>query len=64
VIITVAGIIFTLLSPALAVYTLLGTIGNFSGAAGDLWVAQRLLLQPKDGLVEDTDAGYRVWEIG
>lgn len=64
VIITVAGIIFTLLSPALAVYTLLGTIGNFSGAAGDLWVAQRLLLQPKDVLVEDTDAGYRVWEIG
>ncbi|MEO8955726.1 MAG: DUF3267 domain-containing protein [Ktedonobacteraceae bacterium] len=64
VIITIAGIIFTLLSPALAVYTLLGTIGNFSGAAGDLWVAQRLLLQPKDVLVEDTDAGYRVWEIG
>ena len=63
VVITVAGIIFTLLSPALAVYTLLGTIGNFSGAAGDLWVAQRLLLQPKDVLVEDTDAGYRVWEI-
>jgi Putative zincin peptidase len=64
VIITVAGIIFTLLSPALAVYTLLGTIGNFSGAAGDLWVALRLLSQPKDVLVEDTDAGYRVWEIG
>ncbi len=63
VIITVAGIIFTLLSPALAVYTLLGTIGNFSGAAGDLWVALRLLRQPKDVLVEDTDAGYRVWEI-
>ncbi len=64
VIITVAGIIFTLLSPALAVYTLLGTIGNFSGAAGDLWVALRLLRQPRDVLVEDTDAGYRVWEIG
>ena len=64
VIITVAGIIFTLLSPVLAVYTLLGTIGNFSGAAGDLWVALRLLRQPKDVLVEDTDAGYRVWEIG
>ncbi len=63
VVITVAGIIFTLLAPALAVYTLLGTIGNFSGAAGDLWVAQRLLLQPSDVLVEDTDAGYRVWEI-
>ncbi len=64
VIITVAGIIFTLLSPTLAVYTLFGTIGNFSGAAGDLWVAQRLLGQPRDVLVEDTEAGYRVWEIG
>lgn len=63
VIITVAGIIFTLLSPVLAVYTLLGTIGNFSGAAGDLWVALKLLRQPRDVLVEDTDAGYRVWEI-
>ena len=63
VVITVAGIIFTLLYPGLAAYTLLGSVGNFSGAAGDVWVAQRILRQPTDVLVEDTEAGYRVWEI-
>ena len=63
VVITVAGIVFTLLYPGLAAYTLLGTVGNFSGAAGDVWVAQRILRQPPDVLVEDTQSGYRVWEI-
>lgn len=63
VVITVAGIVFTLLYPGLAAYTLLGTVGNFSGAAGDVWVAQRILRQPADLLVEDTQSGYRVWEI-
>lgn len=63
VVITVAGILFTLLSPALAAYTLFGTIGNFSGAAGDLWVAMKLWRQPPSVLVEDTETGYRVWEI-
>src|SRR6266496_961339 len=63
VVITLAGIVFTLLYPGLAAYTLLGTVGNFSGAAGDVWVAKRLLRQPADVLVEDTEAGYRVWEI-
>lgn len=63
VVITLAGIIFTLFYPGLAAYTLLGTVGNFSGAAGDVWVAQRLLRQPADVLVEDTQSGYRVWEI-
>ena len=63
VMITIAGILFTLLSPALAAYTLFGTIGNFAGAAGDLQVAIELWRQPKDVLVEDTETGYRVWEI-
>jgi len=63
VVITVAGILFTLFSPVLAAYTLFGTIGNFSGAAGDVWVALKLWHQPRDVLVEDTETGYRVWEI-
>ena len=62
-VITLAAIVFTLLYPGLAVYTLLGSVGNFSGAAGDVWVAQRILRQPAHVLVEDTEAGYRVWEI-
>jgi len=63
VIITLAGIVFTLLAPGAASYTLFGTIGNLSGAAGDLVVALRLLRQPRSILIEDTETGYRSWEI-
>jgi Putative zincin peptidase len=63
VIITLAGIVFTLLYPGLAVYTLLGTVGNFSGAAGDVWSVTRILRQPAKALVEDTETGYRVWQV-
>lgn len=64
VVITVVAVIFTLFYPALASYTLLGSIGNFSGAAGDVWGTLKLLRQPRNVLVEDTDSGFRVWEIG
>jgi hypothetical protein len=63
VVITLAGIIFTLLSPVLASYTIFATVGNISGAAGDVWVVVRLLRQPEATLVEDTETGYRAWEI-
>ena len=35
VVITLAGISFTLASPALASYTIFATAGNISGSAGD-----------------------------
>ena len=63
VVITLAGIVFTLYAPALASYTLFATIGNVSGAAGDVWTVKRLLQYPKTALVEDTETGYRIWEI-
>lgn len=63
VVITLAGIIFTLLAPTLAPYTLLATAGNISGAAGDLFVARRLRSVPASVLVEDQETGYRVWEV-
>ncbi len=63
VVITLAGIIFTLLSPALASYAIFATVGNFSGAAGDIWTVTRLLRQPGHVLVEDTETGFRTWEI-
>ena len=63
VVITLAGIIFTLISPLLASYTLFATIGNISGAAGDVWVVRRLLRRPRSILVEDTQSGYRAWEL-
>ncbi len=64
VLITLAAIVFTLLAPGLAAYTLLATIGNFSGAAGDIWSVYRLLRQPASVFVEDTASGYRAWELG
>jgi putative zincin peptidase len=63
VVITLAGIIFTLVSPTLASYTIFATVGNISGAAGDVWAARRLLRLPPSVLVEDTEAGYRVWQL-
>ncbi len=63
VIITLAAIIFTLLAPIAASYMLLATIGNFSGAAADVWEVARLWRLPPRALVEDTESGYRAWEI-
>lgn len=63
VVITLVGIIFTLISPILASYTLFATIGNISGAAGDVWVVRGLLRRPRSTLVEDTRSGYRAWEL-
>lgn len=63
VVITLVAILCTLLSPVLASYTLLASISNFSGAAGDVWMAAKLLRQPGHVLVEDTETGYVVWEI-
>lgn len=63
VVITVAALIVTVIVPGLASYVLLGTVGNFSGAAGDVWVAARLWRQPPTVLVEDTETGYSAWQI-
>jgi hypothetical protein len=63
VVITVVAFVLTLFFPILASYTLFANLSNFSGAVGDVWVAARILRQPADILVEDTDAGYRAWEI-
>lgn len=63
VVITLAGIIFTLVSPALASYTIFATAGNISGSAGDIWAVRRLSRLPPSILVEDTEAGYRAWQL-
>ena len=63
VVITLAAILFILLAPALASYTLLAAICNFSGAAGDVWAVARLLRYPHDVLVEDTETGFIIWEL-
>lgn len=63
VVISLAAIILTLVSPVLASYTLFASIGNFSGAAGDVWSAQKIRRHPARVLLEDTTSGYRVWEI-
>ena len=63
VVITVSGIVLTLLAPGLAAYVLLGTVGNVSGAAGDVWAVFRILRQPAHVLIEDIESGYRVWAL-
>lgn len=63
VVITVAGVLLTLCVPVLASYLLFATVGNVAGAAGDVLVAARLWRQERNVLVEDTEAGYRVWKL-
>lgn len=62
VVISIAGIILTLLAPGLATYTLFAITGNFSGAAGDLVVVRKLCHLPRKVLVEDTETGYCAWK--
>lgn len=63
VLISLAGIVFTLLAPGFSSYVLLAVAGNISGAAGDLWVVRRLRTFPTSILVEDLETGYHAWEI-
>jgi Putative zincin peptidase len=63
IVITLAGIIFILLAPALSAYVLFATIGNVAGAAGDLWVVRRLRALPASAFIEDLETGYRAWEL-
>ncbi len=63
VVISLAGILLILLAPGLAPYVQLALIGNFSGAAGDLWAARVLLRQPPSVLVQDTATGFEVYDL-
>ncbi len=61
--ISLAGIALILLAPGFAPFVQLGLIGNFSGAAGDLWAARVLLSQPPTALVQDTATGFEVYAV-
>lgn len=62
-VISLAGIVLTLLVPTIAPYFLFALVGNASGAAGDLWMVQRLRALPASALIEDVETGYRAWEV-
>jgi hypothetical protein len=63
IVLTLLGIVVTLLQPGIASYLLLAFIGNFSGAAGDIMVAQRIAHLPSNILLEDTETGYTAWGV-
>lgn len=63
VVISLAAIIFTLLAPGLSPFVLFASVGNVSGAAGDLWAIRRLRALPASVLVEDLETGYRAWQV-
>lgn len=63
VVVSIVGIVVTLLSPALGAFIIFATVGNCAGAAGDVWVAWRLWRLPRSIIVEDVETGYRAWEI-
>jgi hypothetical protein len=63
VLISLGGIVLILLAPTLAPFVQLALIGNFSGAAGDLWAARLLLRQPPTALIQDTSSGFEVYAV-
>jgi hypothetical protein len=63
VLITLAGVIVTVLYPGIAAYMLLAWAGNFSGAAGDVVACRRIARLPVQAVIEDTEVGYTAWEI-
>ncbi len=63
VLISLAASVVTLLFPLAAPYLLLAAVGNVSGAAGDLTAAYLILQHPRQIWVEDTEQGFRLWEI-
>lgn len=63
VVITLAGLLFTFVVPALASYVLFALCGNVAGAAGDLWVSRRLFALPDSVFIEDQETGYRAWAM-
>ncbi|HLI06703.1 MAG TPA: DUF3267 domain-containing protein [Ktedonobacteraceae bacterium] len=63
VVLSLAALLLTLFAPVAASYVFLATVGNFSGAAGDVWATARVLRMPRDALIEDTADGFQVWEL-
>jgi hypothetical protein len=63
IVITIVGIIVTILYPGVAAYLLLAFAGNFSGAAGDIVASRKVARLPAGVLIEDTEVGYTAWEI-
>jgi hypothetical protein len=63
VVISLFGIVLTILAPTISPYLLFALVGNVSGAAGDIWMVQRLRVLPSTTLVEDVETGYRAWEV-
>jgi len=62
-VISLAAIVFTLFAPGLSPFVLFASVGNVSGAAGDLWAVQHVRALPTSVLVEDLETGYRAWEV-
>jgi hypothetical protein len=63
VVISLAGMVLIFLEPTLAPYVQLALIGNFSGAAGDLWAARILLRQPPTVYALDQASGFEVYQV-
>lgn len=63
VVITLLGVLLIAWQPGWASYLQLALSGNFAGAAGDVLVVARMQKLPADVLLEDTETGYRAWQI-
>ena len=64
VVLTVAGIVITVLWPQWATWLWFGFAGNISGAVGDLATASEVRHLPLGTLITDNETGYVAYAIG
>jgi putative zincin peptidase len=64
VVLTVVGVVITILWPQWATWLWFGFAGNISGAVGDLVTASEVRQLPPNALIADNEAGYTAYTIG
>lgn len=64
VVLTVVGVVITVLWPQWATWLWFGFAGNISGAVGDLATASEVRQLPPGTVIEDNEAGYTAYAVG
>lgn len=64
VVLTVVGVVVTILWPQWATWLWFAFAGNISGAVGDLVTASEIRKLPADVLIADNEAGYTAYSVG
>ncbi len=63
VVLTLAGVIVSVLAPDVGIAVWLGIVGNIAGAVGDLWTVSFVREAPPDAIIADTATGCDAYVV-